>query len=249
MQSLPFAPVFKPRATAATLLVAAAVLIALAALTSLSVHAAPPGTPTTAPLTGNSAAKPGTRAASSPKAVQVETKPLWTELTPAQQQTLAPLAATWSRISEAQKRKWLVIARNYPSLPAAEQARINSRMTEWVGLSAQQRTQARLNFAETKQLPSDDKKAKWEAYKALPPDEKRKLAAGAAATVKPPSTAAAIKPVPAQKLVNVPKAPDSKPAPRIAAAPAPAAADHNPPLPQPGALPAPPAPALAPVSN
>ena len=65
-------------------------------------------------------------------------------------------------------------------------------MTEWAALSPQQRTQARLNFAETKQLSPDDKKAKWEAYQALPPEEKRKLAAGAA---KPPPTAAAVKPV------------------------------------------------------
>ena len=77
-------------------------------------------------------------------------------------------------------------------MPGAEQDKLHSRMTEWAALSPQQRTQARLNFAETKQLSPDDKKAKWEAYQALPPEEKRKLAAGAA---KPPPTAAAVKPV------------------------------------------------------
>ena len=69
-------------------------------------------------------------------------------------------------------------------MSGAEQAKLHSRMTEWAALSPQQRTQARLNFAETKQLSPDDKKAKWEAYQALPPEEKRKLAAGAA---KPPA--------------------------------------------------------------
>ena len=48
-------------------------------------------------------------------------------------------------------------------------------MTEWAALSPQQRAQARLNFAEIKRLPADERKAKWEAYQALQPEEKRKL--------------------------------------------------------------------------
>jgi hypothetical protein len=102
-------------------------------------------------------------------------------------------------------------------------------MTEWVALSPQQRIQARLNFAESKQLSPDDKKAKWEEYQALPPEEKRKLAAGAASAAKPPATAAAVKPVAPRKLATVPHAGDAKP-PRIAAAPN--QVDHNTLLPQ-----------------
>jgi hypothetical protein len=150
-------------------------------------------------------------------------------LTPPQQQALAPLAGTWPTISEAQKRKWLVISQSYARLPASEQTKLHSRMTDWVALSPQQRVQARLNFAETKQLAPDEKKAKWEAYQALPPEQKRKLAAGAASAAKPPSTAAAVKPVPSQKLATVPKPGDAKP-PRIAAAPN--QVDHNTLLPQ-----------------
>ncbi len=95
-------------------------------------------------------------------------------------------------------------------------------MTEWVALSPQQRTEARLNFGETQQIAPDDKKAKWEAYQALSPEEKRKLAAGAA---KPPATAAAVKPVTPEKLANVPKVQSESrtknepKTPRIAAAP------------------------------
>ena len=49
----------------------------------------------------------------------------------------------------------------------------------------------------------------------MPPEEKHKLAAGAA---KPPQTAAAVKPVPADKLATVPqRKPMVKKAPRIAA--------------------------------
>ena len=91
-------------------------------------------------------------------------------------------------------------------------------MTEWAALSPQQRSIARLNFGATRKLTAEDKKAKWEAYQALSPEEKKKLAAGAA---KPPATAAALKPVPAEKLATVPKSTHPSPTktPRIAAAP------------------------------
>jgi hypothetical protein len=140
------------------------------------------------------------------------TKPLWRDLPAAQQQSLAPLAATWDAMSEAQKRKWLALSHNFPKMSGDEQAKLHSRMTEWAALSPQQRTQARLNFGVTRQLSPDDKKAKWEAYQALPPEEKRKLAASAA---KPPATAAAVKPVPMDKLATIPKPKPVSPAPRI----------------------------------
>jgi len=170
--------------------------------------------------------------------VKRSTKPLWSELTPAQQQALAPLAGSWNTVSETQKRKWLALSQNFPSMSGAEQAKLHSRMTDWVALSPQQRTQARLNFGETQQLAPSDKKAKWEAYQALSPEEKRKLAAKAP---KAPAAAAAVKPSP-EKLAGASKAkhkPQDKSA-RIAAAPN--QVDHNTLLPQP------PAPAAAPLN-
>jgi hypothetical protein len=124
-----------------------------------------------------------------------------------------------------------------------EQAKLHSRMSEWVSLSPQQRTIARLNYGATQKLSPDDKKAKWEAYQALSPEEKKKLAAKAA---KPPSTAAALRPVPAEKLAAVPKLlqrPASK-APRIAAAPN--QIERHPVLPQPTQPAAPPSPPTLP---
>ena len=166
---------------------------------------------------------------------RTNTSPTWAELTPEQQQALAPLSATWPTISETQKRKWLVVSRRFGKLLPEEQAKLHSRMTEWATLSPQQRTQARLNFATTRKLSSDDKKAKWEAYQALPPEEKRKLAASAP---KPPATAAAVKPVPAQKLLSLPKTGDARSRRSGAAS---SQVDHNTLLPQP-APPAAPAP-------
>ena len=131
-----------------------------------------------------------------------EAKPKWQELTPAQQQSLKPLAANWAGIGEAQKRKWLALSKNYPALPATEQAKIHSRMTEWVSLSQEQRTQARLNFAETKKLSPSEKSENWQAYQALSPEDRQKLTAKA--TPQPAGAAAAVKPVAPQKLAAVP---------------------------------------------
>lgn len=131
-----------------------------------------------------------------------EAKPTWQELTPAQQASLKPLAANWSGIGEAQKRKWLALSKNYPSLPAPEQATLHSRMIEWASLSQQQRTEARLNFAETKKHSAGEKTADWQAYQALSQEDRQKLAAEA--TPKPAGAAAAAKPVAPQKLAAVP---------------------------------------------
>lgn len=152
--------------------------------------------------------------------------PSWSELTPLQQQALAPLASSWNTsMSEAQKRKWLEISRNYSALPPEGQATLNSRMNDWVTLSPQQRAQARLNFGKTKelskQLTPEEKKAQWEAYQALSPEEKQKLAAKA--SPKPMGAATAVKPVAPQKLATLPAQAASKPgiqpAPKIMPSP------------------------------
>lgn len=166
-------------------------------------------------------------------ATRPESKPTWAELTPRQQQSLAPLAASWRSLGEAHKRKWLAISENYHAMPAGEQARLHSRMAEWAALSPHQRTLARLNFAESQRVNVDDKRAKWEAYQALSPEEKRKLAAGAvAAKPPPPPTALAVKPVPQQKLARIPPKP-RKPENTAKLAVVPGQVDNNTLLPQP----------------
>jgi len=164
-------------------------------------------------------------------------RPTWAELTPMQQQALKPLASSWNAINDGQKRKWLEISKNYPSLPPEGQATMHSRMNDWVMLSPQQRAQARLNFGKTKelsgQLTPEEKKAKWETYQALSAEEKQKLAAKA--SPKPTGAATAVKPVAPQKLAAVPPHPNkpvAKPAPKIM--PSQPAEAGNPSAPRPG---------------
>lgn len=223
----------------AGVLVGGAIFMVLTALSTSASCALAQGTAMTATTPASSSMATATKtarpniAASKPAA-----KPDWKELTLAQQQSLKPLAANWATMGEVQKRKWLAISKNYPSLPPAEQAKLHSRMTEWVTLTQQQRTQARLNFAETKKIAPSEKTATWQAYQALSPEEKQKLAAKAAPKEK--GAAVAIKPVPTQKLVNVPVTRKSaKHAAKIAIAPQ--AVDHNTLLPLPPLPPAEPA--------
>lgn len=154
---------------------------------------------------------------------QVEAGPGWGTLSTPQKLALYPLAERWARISEPQKRRWLALAANFSALPESEQAKFHERMTDWASLSAQQRNQARLNYAVTNRLAPSDKRAQWEAYQALSEDEKRALAARAAP--KPKGAATALQPVSPQKLAQVPAAkeatPNSPNAPKI-----PPVADH-----------------------
>jgi ADP-heptose:LPS heptosyltransferase len=107
------------------------------------------------------------------------TKPVWTDLKPEQRIALAPLQAEWPKISETQKRKWLEISKNFGKLQPEEQTKLHGRMKDWVALSPQQRASARLNFSAAKALTPEEKQEQWQAYQALSPAEKQKLAATA----------------------------------------------------------------------
>lgn len=139
----------------------------------------------------------------------------WSALSPTQQTVLKPLAALWESMDVPQQRKWLALTQTYPKLAPADQEKLKSRMVEWAGLSPKDRTTARLNFALTKTVDKADRAANWEAYQALPDEEKKKLAATAPG--KPAGAAIAVKPVPPQKLAPVPVTRNSPPSERNAA--------------------------------
>ncbi|MCF8168871.1 MAG: DUF3106 domain-containing protein [Rhodoferax sp.] len=128
--------------------------------------------------------------------------PIWTELTKPQRDALGPLAKAWNSLSEAHKLKWLSIAQSYPTLSSDSQLKLQARMVEWAALTPRDRELARLNFAETKKVAPADRAAGWEAYQALSPEERRKLAAQA--TKVPLGAAIATKPAPPSKLAAVP---------------------------------------------
>lgn len=197
-------PLLAPRSERSRTAGSTAVLAA-----GLMLGAVPSFAQTPGPLPGASA--PAASSAVSALSKSVPSGPSWAELTPEQKQALAPLASSWNSINEPQKRKWLEISKSYRTMAPEEQAKLSSRMSEWVALSPQQRAQARLNFGKTKELSREltpeEKKAQWEAYQALSPQEKEKLAVKA--SPQPRGAAPAVKPVAPQKLAVLPAPPAS----------------------------------------
>ena len=104
----------------------------------------------------------------------------WSELKPAQQSVLKPLERQWLGMDPRSKQKWLELSARFPKLTPAEQARVQERMADWTRLTPSQRGEARMNYQEAKQLPAQDRQARWKAYEALSPEQKEQLAAKAA---------------------------------------------------------------------
>ena len=115
-------------------------------------------------------------AASSPASRAASTGPSWSRLTPQQRSALLPLERDWSSIDAPRKTKWLEVAARFPAMPVADQKRVQERMAEWARMTPSERGRARLSFQESKQFSPEQKQAHWEAYQALPDNERRALA-------------------------------------------------------------------------
>lgn len=147
----------------------------------------------------------GTAVAAAP----IQGKPAWKDLTSAQRQALQPLSPHWDRLTEQHKLKWLALSKNYPSLSSEEQLKLHLRMSKWANLSQKQRIQARQNFQDIKKLTPEQKASEWEAYQALSPDEKRRLARQArpqpaGVTTVTPGTSHRLSPAPRKSVVPRP---------------------------------------------
>ena len=103
------------------------------------------------------------------------TRLIWSELSAAQRQVLAPLEAEWPRFALDQRRRWIALADRYPKLSPAEQKRMQERMQEWAKLSPQQRDAARARYRALSKLSPEQRREiirQWtesqEAQQALP---------------------------------------------------------------------------------
>lgn len=134
-----------------------------------------------------------------------ESGPPWSSLSPAQQADLAPLQKDWQTLDASRKEKWLVLARRFPGMSPTERERIQTRMKEWVRMSPAERGRARQNFQEMQIGRAEDRNALWDAYKALPAEQRQQLAqqarpANAPRTLaRPASGPADVKPLTGQK--------------------------------------------------
>lgn len=89
----------------------------------------------------------------------VKPAPRWAQLTPQQQQVLAPLAAEWDGFPDVQRHKLLGVAARYPKLTPQEQLRVQSRLQDWARLTPEQRRLARRNYKQLHELPQAERQA------------------------------------------------------------------------------------------
>lgn len=200
----------------------------------------PPAAPAVAPASASAApqaaAKPAAPAQPAVAPIAME-KPLWKDLSAAQQRALDPLKGEWDKLEGLRKQKWLEIANRYNAMKPDEQVRVQERMRDWVRLTPDQRRQVRENFARSQKVaPSPGQKsAQWEQYQQLPEEQKKQLAD------KAPKKQVANPPTPSQsKIQTVPPVKRTTPA----SAPA-AAAPGTVPAPGAASVPAAAAPAVA----
>ena len=117
--------------------------------------------------------------------------PSWSALSPAHQQALATLHPTWDTIDAQRKLKWIEVADRFPRMPADERQRVQERMAAWAAMKPAERAQARIQFQETRDIGPEERHARWQAYQALPEDERKRLASAAK---RPPVKAASAAP-------------------------------------------------------
>jgi hypothetical protein len=129
----------------------------------------------------------GPAASRPPAKAPVEQGIRWNDLKPGQKSALLPLERQWSEIDVVQKRKWLELSARFPRMTPTERARVQERMTEWAKLTPDERGEARLRYQDAKELTPTDRQARWDAYQALTPEEKRQFAARAATPPPGPS--------------------------------------------------------------
>ena len=111
-----------------------------------------------------------------PAAPVADRSPTWSSLSPMQRQALAPLQRDWATIEINRKQKWLEIAGRFRGMPLDEQKRLQERMADWARMTPAQRADARLQFQEVRRVPAEERQARWQAYQALPEEERSKLA-------------------------------------------------------------------------
>jgi len=100
----------------------------------------------------------------------------WAKLSPSQRSVLTPLERDWSSIAPGQQQKWAELAIRFRALPPDERGRVQQRIADWSRLTPQQRASARLNFQEARQLSPEERQQQWDAYRALPTEQRRALA-------------------------------------------------------------------------
>jgi hypothetical protein len=120
-------------------------------------------------------------------------QPDWSQLTPEQQQILAPLASDWNKWDDRRRNKWLLTAKRYPKMKQDEQQRLQTQMKDWAKLTPEQRAIARENYKKLAKQPPEKREAvkqKWQERQQQKQALPNSAPSSPAASTAPPSPAA-----------------------------------------------------------
>jgi hypothetical protein len=120
------------------------------------------------------ARKPAPKAKPAAKA-KAQVRPAWAELTAEQQKILAPLKADWESLEPERRRKWIGIAKRYPTMLVREQERVTRRMQVWAKLTPEQRRHARETYKQITKVAPEKRgrlREQWAEYQSLPERER-----------------------------------------------------------------------------
>ena len=101
-------------------------------------------------------------------------QPDWSQLTPEQQQILAPLSGDWGNFDERRRKKWLLLAKRYPKMKPEEQQRLQTQIKDWAKLTPEQRRIARENYKKLAKQPPEKREAvkqKWQEHQRQAPSK------------------------------------------------------------------------------
>jgi hypothetical protein len=110
-----------------------------------------------------------------PRNLAALVQPLWVDLTPVQQQALAPFSAKWNTFPREEKLSWVKLANRFGSMNPEQITKLQTRMRSWVELTPEQRVRARANYNLASKLPQDQRVAEFEQYRGMTPEQRRIL--------------------------------------------------------------------------
>ncbi len=102
--------------------------------------------------------------------------PEWQALSGQQQRVLAPLASQWNAMDDTSRGKWAAVASRYDQLSPPEQQRFKERLAAWARMDPIRRGEARARYQQAQGLSTQERQRRWQAYQALPPQEREDLA-------------------------------------------------------------------------
>ncbi|THJ35596.1 DUF3106 domain-containing protein [Lampropedia aestuarii] len=141
----------------------------------------------------------------SPSGVHI-TRPVWSDLSSDNQATLAGLEAVWPFISNAEKRRWLAIAKEAKGMSDIDRERLSLNITNWGYFNENQRQALRQQYRGWDDSDLGALNQAWESYRALAPDVRAQLAKAAEQAKAPAKPAARRK-----NLVRIPAANQARP--------------------------------------